>query len=130
MRLSKTQILDFHTIIVERYGGRLGIASSDILDEVLATPDKILFGIPRYPTPTAKIAALIYTLVRQQPFVSHNTTTALLVLLYWCDNNGQQLAIPHADIVQAISALDRAPDESTFHEWLQANLTPNDNLPF
>jgi prophage maintenance system killer protein len=130
MRLSKTQILDFHTIIIERYGGRLGIASSDVLDEVLATPDKILFGIPCYLTPTAKIAAFIYNLVRQQPFVSHNETTALLVLLYWCDNNGLQLAIPHAEIVQAIIPLYHAPDESTFHEWLQANLTPNDNIPF
>jgi prophage maintenance system killer protein len=130
MRLSKTQLLDFHTIIIERYGGRMGIASSDILDDVLATPDKILFGFPCYLTPTAKIAALVYNLVRQQPFVSHNETTALLVLLYWCDNNGQQLAIPHAEIVRAIMPLYHAPDESTFHEWLQANLTPNDNLPF
>lgn len=130
MRLSKSQLLDFHTIIIERYGGRFGIASSDVLDRVLATPDQILFGIPCYVTPIAKIAALIYNLVRQQPFVSHNETTALLVLLYWCDNYGQQLAIPHTEIVQAIMPLYHAPDESTFHDWLQANLTPNDNIPF
>ena len=36
MRLSKSQLLDFHTIIIERYGGRFGIASSDVLDRVLA----------------------------------------------------------------------------------------------
>jgi small-conductance mechanosensitive channel len=81
MRLSKTQLLDFHTIRIERYGGRLGIASSDVLDRVLATPDQTLFGFLCYPTPVAKIAALVYNLVRQQPFISHNETTALLVLL-------------------------------------------------
>lgn len=130
MRLSKSQLLDLHTIIIERYGGRFGIASSDVLDRVLATPDQILFGIPCYSTPIAKIAAFTYNLVRQQPFVSHNETTAFLVLLYWCDNYGYQLAIPHNEIVQAIIPLYHAPDESTFQEWLQVNLTPNDNLPF
>ena len=130
MRFSKSQILDFHTIIIERYGGRLGIASSDMLDRVLATPDQTLFGFHCYPTSIAKIAAFTYNLVRQQPFISHNETTALLVLLYWCDNNGQQLAIPHAEIVQAIMPLYHAPDESAFRDWLQANLTPNDNIPF
>lgn len=130
MRLSKSQLLDLHTIIIERYGGRFGIASSDVLDRVIATPDQVLFGIPCYPTPIAKIAAFTYNLVRQQPFVSHNETTALLMLLYWCANYGYQLAIPHNEIVQAIMPLYHAPNESTFQEWLQVNLTPNDNLPF
>lgn len=46
MRLSKSQILDFHTIIIERYGGRFGIASSDVLDRVLATPRPDLVWYP------------------------------------------------------------------------------------
>lgn len=130
MRLSKSQLLDLHTIVIERYGGCFGIFSSDTLDNVIASPDQILFGIPRYPTPIAKIAAFTYNLVRQHPFVSHNETTALLVLLFWCNNYGYQLSIPHSDIVNALMPLYTAPDGSTFHEWLEATLTPNDNLPF
>lgn len=123
--ISKAQILDMHTYVVERYGGRFGITSSDVLDAVLAMPTHVVFGELRYSTPIAQIAALVYGLVRRQPFVSHNETTALLVLLYWCDNHGYRLTAHHSTIVATIMALYQQGSEEPLQQWLHDHLMPD-----
>lgn len=120
--ISKAHILDMHTYVVERYGGRFGIASSDVLDAVLAMPTQVVFGELRYQTPVAQIAALVYGLVRRQPFVSHNETTALLVLLYWCDNHGYHLDAHHSSIVATLMALYQHGSEEPLQQWLHDHL--------
>lgn len=123
--ISKAQILDMHTYVVERYGGRFGITSSDVLDAVLAMPTQVIFGELRYHTPIAQIAALVYGLVRRQPFVSHNETTALLALLYWCDNHGYHLDAQHSSIVAIIMALYQQGSEEPLQQWLHDHLIPD-----
>ena len=78
----KDQLLDLHMLMVDRYGGRMGIISSDVLDSVVDMPQQVYFGQLRFVTPLQQIAAVIYGLVRRQPFVSQNETTALLLLLF------------------------------------------------
>ncbi|MEY2845772.1 MAG: hypothetical protein RL076_1318 [Chloroflexota bacterium] len=123
--IGKAQILDMHTYVVERYGGRFGIASSDTLDAVLALPTQVVFGELRYGTPIAQIAALVYGLVRRQPFVSHNETTALLTLLYWCDNHGYQLDATHSALVAVIMELYQQRSEEPLQQWLHDHLIPH-----
>lgn len=127
--ISKAQILDMHTYIVERYGGRLGIASSDVLDAVLGMPTQVMFGEMRYTTPIAQIAALIYGLVRRQPFVSHNETTALLVLLYWCDNHGYRIDGSQHTLVTTIMAVYQHRTEEPLQQWLHEHLIPDADIP-
>ncbi len=114
-----------HTYVVERYGGRFGIVSSDTLDAVLALPTQVVFGELRYRTPVAQIAALVYGLVRRQPFVSHNETTALLTLLYWCDNHGYHLDATHSALVTVIMELYQQRSEEPLQQWLHDHLIPN-----
>ncbi len=126
--ISKAQILDMHTYVVERYGGRLGITSSDILDTVLALPTHVAFGELRYQTPIAQIAALVYGLVRRQPFVSHNETTALLALFFWCDNHGYHLDATHTALVAIIMDLYQHRSEEPLQQWLHDHLIPNADI--
>ena len=117
-----------HTYVVERYGGRFGIASSDTLDAVIALPTHVAFGELRYQTPIAQIAALVYGLVRRQPFVSHNETTALLALFFWCDNHGYYLDASHATLVAVIMDLYQQRSEEPLQQWLYDHLIPNADI--
>lgn len=125
--LDKDQILDMHMLMVERYGGRMGLISNDLLVRVVETPQQVYFGQLRFVTPLQQIAAVVYALVRRQPFVSQNETTALLVLLYLCDQQGYRLSLPHRDIVTAIVNIHGDADQSPFYRWLHANVTVDDN---
>jgi death-on-curing protein len=125
--LDKDQLLDMHMLMVERYGGRMGLISNDMLHRVVETPQQVYFGQLRFATPLQQIAAVVYALVRRQPFVSQNETTALLVLLYLCEQQGYRLIVPHRDIVMAIVNIHSDSDESSFYRWLHANVTVDDN---
>jgi prophage maintenance system killer protein len=116
-----------HMLMVERYGGRMGLISNDMLLRVVETPQQVYFGQLRFVTPLQQIAAVVYALVRRQPFVSQNETTALLVLLYLCDQQGYRLSLPHREIVTAIVNIHSDADESPFYRWLHANVTVDDN---
>ncbi len=125
--LDKDQLLDMHTLMVERYGGRMGVISNDVLIRIIEMPQQMYFGQLRFVTPLQQIAAVVYALVRRQPFVSQNETTALLVLLYLCEQQGYRLVLPHRDIVTAIVNIHGDPDESPFYRWLHVNVTVDDN---
>ncbi len=86
--LSKDDLLDLHTFIVTRYGGRLGIASHDRLVSVLDAPRQVMFGAELYPDLSGKAAALAFLLLKSRPFVSGNEGTALLALLRFLEING------------------------------------------
>lgn len=123
----KDQLLDLHMLMVERYGGRMGIISSDVLDSVVDMPQQVYFGQLRFVTPLQQIAAVVYGLVRRQPFVSQNETTALLLLLFLCDQQGYRLLLPHREIVTAIVNIHGDTDEAPFYRWLHANVTVDDS---
>ena len=96
-------------------------------NELSRRHNKYIFGQLRFVTPLQQIAAVVYALVRRQPFVSQNETTALLVLLYLCEQQGYRLLVPHRDIVTAIVNIHSDNDESPFYRWLHANVTVDDN---
>ena len=57
--LTKDELLDIHAYILERYGGRMGIASQDRLTQVLDTPRQVMFGVELYLDLPSKAAALM-----------------------------------------------------------------------
>jgi death-on-curing protein len=116
--LTRDQLLDMHTYIVQRYGGRFGITSNDTLETVIATPHQVLFGAHRYPGAIAQMSALVYALVKRAPFQSHNDTTALLALLWLCHHNGFHTSFVQRELADQLQAIHRATDDTSFYAWL------------
>lgn len=129
-RITKDLILDMHTMLVERYGGRLGVRSSDILDEILALPDQLFFGEQRYTTPLHQTAAMACAIIKREPFLSQNDGTALLVVIYLCYRMGYQIEATHAELVVILKQVRRDVDESSLFEWLKEHVVPHADLPF
>jgi len=128
--VTKDLILDMHALLVERYGGRLGVRSSDTLDDILALPDQLFFGNHRYITPLHQTAAQVCAIVKREPFISQNDTTALLVLLHLCFHLGYQIDAPQSELVSVLKQIHRDGDEAPFHAWLKAHVVPHADLPF
>jgi death on curing protein len=122
--LIKDDLLDLHAYILERYGGRMGIASQDRLMQVLDTPRQVMFGVELYPDLPSKAAALTFLIMKSHPFLSANEATALLALLRFLHINNARLdesvdtnlgwlvrAINHSDL-----------DREGLERWLRENL--------
>ncbi len=129
-RVTKDLILDMHALLVERYGGRLGVRSSDVLDSVLALPDQLFFGNQRYTNPLHQTAAMVSAIIKREPFISQNDTTALLVLLHLCTHMGYQIDASHNDLVRVLKQVRRDADEEPLYAWLKAHVVPHADLPF
>ncbi|HJZ49122.1 MAG TPA: type II toxin-antitoxin system death-on-curing family toxin [Roseiflexaceae bacterium] len=122
--LTKDELLDIHAYILERYGGRMGIASQDRLTSVLEAPRQIMFGIELYPDLPSKAAALTFLILKSHPFVGANEATALLALLRFLHINNAGLDdITDVDLrwmARAVSQSDL--DREGLERWLRENL--------
>ena len=122
--LTKDELLDIHAFILDRYGGRMGIASQDRLTNVLDAPRQIMFGVELYPDLPSKAAALAFLILKSHPFIGANEATALLALLRFLYINHAGLD-DTADselcwVVRAVSQSDL--DREGMEIWLRENL--------
>jgi len=75
--LTKAELLDLHAYMLERYGGRMGIASLDRLTHVLDAPRQVMFGVELYPDLPSKAAALTFLIIL--------STAGIWTFLKWSD---------------------------------------------
>jgi death on curing protein len=123
--LSKQELLDLHAYAVERYGGRLGIASQDGLTRVADAPRQVMFGSDLYADLPAKAAALVFLLIKSRPFLGANETTALMALLRFLALNGATLdpAVSDAELLWLVRAINQADlDREGLETWLRQNM--------
>ncbi len=122
--LSRDDLLDLHTFVIERYGGLFGIKSQDRLHMVLQAPRQILFGAEVYPDLCSKAAAMTVMIIRHHPFTSANEATALYALLRFLEINGAKLRpeVGTDELVWIFRSLSRGDlDQAEFERWLREN---------
>ena len=70
-------ILFFHTDVITLDGGAPGIRDFGALEAVVARPQAGFGGEERFPTPFAKAAALMESIIQRHPFADGNKRTGL-----------------------------------------------------
>jgi death-on-curing protein len=122
--LTKDELLDIHAYILNRYGGRMGVASQDRLTNVLDAPRQVMFGVELYPDLPSKAAALAFLILKSHPFVGANEATALLALLRFLHINNADLdAAGDVDLGWAARAVSRSElDREGLERWLREKL--------
>ena len=122
--LIRDDILDLHTFVIERYGGRLGIKSQDKLVSAVSAPQQVLFGEEVYTDLAGKAAVLGFQLLKNRPFVEGNELTALLAVLRFLHINevslSEALTEEIANRLQAVQRSECNRDGLTL--WLRDRL--------
>ncbi len=70
-------ILFFHYDVITLDGGASGIRDEGALEAAVARPHNSFGGIERFPSPFAKAAALMESIIQRHPFVDGNKRTGL-----------------------------------------------------
>jgi death on curing protein len=122
--LTRDELLDLHTFVIERYGGRMGIRSQDRLLAALNAPQQVMFGVELYPDLSSKIAALSFMLLKNRPFNGGNEATALLAILRLIAANGYQIDGQFPGRLAAVirDVLRSQRDRDALADWLRAEL--------
>jgi death-on-curing protein len=73
-------VLNFHSELIEKYGGTNGLRDKNLLLSALARPYMTFDQQDLYPTPMNKAAAIFESVVINHPFMDGNKRIAFLLL--------------------------------------------------
>jgi death-on-curing protein len=85
------EVLFFHTVAIQRYGGGAGIRDKGALEAAIARPWSSFAGREAFPTPFDKAAAICESIINRHPFVDGNKRTGLSAGAYLLSTFGFEL---------------------------------------
>jgi death-on-curing protein len=76
--ITKQDVLFFHELSIQKFGGALGIRDEGYLESAIERPYSTFGGEELYPTPFEKAAAILESILKNHPFVDGNKRTAFI----------------------------------------------------
>src|SRR5690349_1658245 len=89
--ISPIQAEQVHNILIEQFGGALGLRDSGALASALSRPFQTFEGKELYPTPIQKAASLIESILSNHPFVDGNKRTGYVLMRLLLINGGYDI---------------------------------------
>ena len=99
-RLTKTQILKMHSLLIQKTGGSNGVRDEGLLDSALNLPFQSFDGEDIYKTIQAKAARLGFSLINNHPFVDGNKRIGILVMLVFLEINGIEIICTDEELIE------------------------------
>ena len=85
------EVLFFHTVSIELYGGSEGVRDRESLLTAIERPWQASFGREHFPTPFEKAAALMEYIISSHPFLDGNKRTATASASYRLSTYGLEV---------------------------------------
>ncbi len=121
--LELDEALRIHECAIQRYGGSPELRDLGLLESALAQPKQTMFGEDLYPDVAAKAAILVFSLVKNHPFVDGNKRTGFLCLMRFLQVNGYALAATYDELYQfTLDVATSALDKERVTAWIRARL--------
>lgn len=122
IRLTKSQILQLHSELIQVTGGIDGVRDDGLLDSALESPFQTFDGDDLYPDLQQKAARLGYSLISNHPFVDGNKRIGVHTMLTFLSLNGIEIDCMQnelADIGLKVASGNMSADELV--EWICNN---------
>ena len=98
--INKEQVKNLHNVLIDKTGGAGGIRDEGLLESALASSFHTFDGEELYPSTTAKIARIAYSLVNNHPFVDGNKRVGTYVMLVLLELNNIIVDFTDEDIIK------------------------------
>jgi death on curing protein len=89
--ISISDVLKIHQVLIDQFGGRLGIRDIQLLESALQRPYQTFDGKALYETDLHKAAALVESLLRNHPFIDGNKRVGYAVLRLFLKTKGYSI---------------------------------------
>ncbi|MBZ4666398.1 type II toxin-antitoxin system death-on-curing family toxin [Mahella sp.] len=99
-RLTKTQVIKMHNLLIQETGGSEGIRDDGLLDSALNAPFQTFDGEDLYKTVPAKAAKLAFFLINNHPFVDGNKRIGILAMLVFLEINGIEVNCTDDELIE------------------------------
>lgn len=118
-RLTKFQVIQIHSMLIQETGGIDGIRDDGLLDSALNSPFQSFDGEDIYKTIQAKAARLGFSLVNNHAFVDGNKRIGLLVMMTFLEMNGIILECSNEELIElGLGLASNKLDDKDLLDWI------------
>lgn len=122
-KLTKTQILMLHKILISEYGGTPEVRDDGLLDSAINAPFQIFDGVELYPTVLEKASRLGFGLIKNHPFVDGNKRIGTHAMIVFLALNNIELVYEDSELTDLILAVAAgSKSEKQMLNWLKKHI--------
>lgn len=99
-KLTQTQIIRMHNLLIQQTGGSNGIRDEGLLDSALNAPFQSFGGEDIYKTIQYKAARLGFSLITNHPFVDGNKRIGILAMIVFLEINGIEILSTDEELIE------------------------------
>lgn len=120
----KSEVLFYHNLSIEKYGGSMGIRDEGFLESAIDRPYASFAGEKLYPTPFHKAAAILESIIKNHPFVDGNKRTGFLAAAAILLHDDYELIASEEDAYNfVIEVASSHMDFENIVEWIEKHST-------
>lgn len=98
--LSIAEVLVIHDYQIQRFGGTHGMLNLPLLESAVGRPKTNISGVDMYPSLYEKAAVLVYSIIKNHPFLDANKRTGLHAALTFLELNNIKIGIKSKSLVK------------------------------
>lgn len=118
-RLTQSQILQMHSLLIKQTGGIDGLRDEGLLDSALNAPFLSFDGEDIYKTIQAKAARLGFSLIKNHPFIDGNKRIGILSMVVFLEINGIDISCSDEELIDVgLSLADGVMDAKALLKWI------------
>jgi death-on-curing protein len=118
-RLTQTQVLQMHSLLIKQTGGIDGLRDQGLLDSALNVPFQSFDGEDFYKTIQAKAARLGFSLIHNHPFIDGNKRIGILSMIVFLEMNGIDVFCTNEELIElGLGLADGTIDNNTLLNWI------------
>ena len=114
----KQEVLLYHQLSIEKYGGAIGIRDEGMLSSAIERPFASFGGEDLYKTPFEKAAAILESIIKNHPFVDGNKRVAFAAMDIFLRINGYRIDAG-SKVIEAWMMECFATSSFDFESWTQ-----------
>lgn len=118
-RLTQTQVLQMHSLLIKQTGGIDGLRDQGLLDSALNVPFQSFDCEDFYKTIQAKAARLGFSLIHNHPFIDGNKRIGILSMIVFLEMNGIDVFCTNEELIElGLGLADGTIDNNTLLNWI------------
>ena len=116
--------ISIHKILVDKFGGSLGIRDQGALESALARPFGTFDHVNLYPSPEEKSAALIESIIKNHPFIDGNKRIGYVLMRLTLLNEGMDILATEEEKYEFVIEIASGKiDYESILNWIKIHLT-------
>ena len=123
VRPSTETVITIHKELINKIGGGHGIRDKNLLDMSVNSPFQTFGGNDLYPTIIEKAAHLVFSLIKNHPFLDGNKRIGVTVLIIFLKSNGINFECSNEELADfGLGLANGSYDETFAQEWIRKHI--------